>query len=532
MINRLILLFMLLLGATGIAVAVTDPFNVTVTISPVQTPGPSLALYNARTYYTCQSTIFVSVAGSGNGTGSSATNAMSFANARANAAGPGTCFTLATGTYTLPNSDFPTHGGTSSTMTGYVVWRCSIMPFSFSGNVLQGENTGCVFNGVGGPVSAIAVAPNTSFVMFDGIEINCTVNSIGVGFGIDNGGANASSHHIWLLNSDVHHCTQSGVQANNTDWLFFVHNVWHDNAASTGGCGSGLSIFNPAGLPNYTPTVGNPDYFHSTTMNRTYDIVIDYNYGVRNFNLQSQGCANGLPTDGEGIILDVSTASCNNGAVCPFAGNYLVMGNIMYGNSGHGIESFYNFTGGSANAHADIINNTVYSNAYLNAQTGISADSAQMVANNTPNGNYWNNITITTTGTQSCNKSPTTYPNSIACTNLDSSPINTNTWTTNLTAPSGWVSMNTGTTYSLSGANKNIDTNTPGLVSLQPLVTTNGTGVSNFALCSANGVPVAGCTGASPAVGAGRTFDLWQQSGTVDIGACPVNSPGPVTTCP
>ena len=85
---------------------------------------------------------------------------------------------------------------------------------------------------------------------------------------------------------------------NQTDWLFVIHNVWHENAATSGVSGSGLSFWEPYPLAGYTPTAGNPDYWHSNTTGRTYSMVVAYNVAIHNFN-NFRGA-----TDGEGINFD------------------------------------------------------------------------------------------------------------------------------------------------------------------------------------------------------------------------------------
>ena len=464
-----------------------------------QSPGPSLAVYNSQPYYTCTNNVAVTTVGQLN-------------TALAAAQPAGTCINLAPGTYSSASGFGISHGGTGPSKTGYVVVRCTTMPFSFSAGALQGEGSGCVLKYTGGGTdtgNVVGFNSNVSFVMFDGIEFNGNGNQANVCLDVENPGSTAgTNHHIWALNSDMHNCGQAGLQWNYTDWLFVIHNVWHDNASANGDDGSGLSFFEPAGI-TYTPTPGNPDYWHSNTTGNTYNMVIAYNFGYHNFNHF------GTATDGEGIIID-SLNGCNSGGsgtTCPYNGNVLVMGNIMYGNGGEGIEPFSMIGPPNSTSHIDLINNTVYSNGWDGDITG-TFGTAQCYSDGTINLNWWNNLCISVTGgsAKGCDGANGTT----ACTVRDSDgkTPQTNNYSNNMAYPANIRSFeNTPSgTYTIGGTNGNFDGTNPNLTSLVPMTAASGggsTSVSNFA-------PQAG----SPVIGAGRAFDLWQQSSSVDIGAC------------
>jgi hypothetical protein len=506
----------------------------------MQSPGPSLSLYTNNPYYTCNTNRYVSTTGSSSNSGLDVAHPWDIGTAvgwNASASGSGSwCINIAPGTYSFGTGELGwpaidiTHGGTGPSKTGAVVWRCTTMPFSFSGGALQGEGTGCKIMLTPGTTngSVIRVNLNTSYVMFDALEIqginnNSATNQgtcLEVPNGPDFGGPNAvtSSHHIFLFNSDLHSCGGGGMQWNGTDWLFVIHNIWYDNSLTNGADMSGLSFYHAAGLTGYTPTVGNPDYLYSSTTGRTYNIVVIYNVGKHNYNNFAGD------TDGEGIIIDDmswSQGGCNvgtSGATCPYNGNVLIMGNIMWGNGGVGILIAFNAAGATpAPAHVDIINNTTYSNGWDPFQSSTSFH-GNLLANQGQNVTWWNNIAITVTGTNTC------VNTRFACTILDQGgPNNANndTYANNIAYPAGNVSLNNGVTYLTTGPpNGNLNGTDPRLASLTPITSAAGTSNSNFALCTAAGTPAAGCTGASPAIGFGRTFDLWQQSSNIDTGAC------------
>ena len=134
-----------------------------------------------------------------------------------------------------------------------------------------------------------------------------------------NNGDGSGTHHFWIINSSWHHCGQSGLQLNNSEWWFIIHNVWHDNAlCSAGGgapCtnsqgvwGSGLSLSQPIGNTDTRPTgsiggssMAQDNYWCiSVPESRCFHNIVNFNVAYNNFNSQTGG--NNL--DGEGIIWD------------------------------------------------------------------------------------------------------------------------------------------------------------------------------------------------------------------------------------
>jgi hypothetical protein len=466
-------------------------------------PGPSASLFSSNPYYTCVNNYYVSASSSG-GAGTSG-NPWNLSTAINQSLAPGSCVNMSPGTYTVTgvNPLSFSYGGTGPAKNQYVVWRCTTMPFSFSGGVLQGEGTGCHIIQSGSQGGSL-IAELTAYIMFDGIEFD------GNAFAVESDciqtvNTNAGHHHIWIMNSDIHGCGQSGLQLNQTDWLFAIHNVWHDNSATNGADGSGQSFWEPYTLPGYTPTAGNPDYWHSTVTGRTYNMVVAYNVAYHNYNNFSGA------TDGECFNMDTFQNE-------PYSGNVLIMGNIAYGCGGEGIEVEY---AAGMTGHIDIINNTTYSNAWDTNFNGTWG--AGIYAQDATNVTVWNNIIIEGTAGRSCT-------NSAPCTTLDQgSTAGADNWQTNMSYTGGQTLFDGNNTYPTTGTNHNIDGMNPLLASLKAITTVSGTGASNFALCTAAGVPASGCTGASPAIGAGQAFDLWQQSsGPVDVGAC-VHT---LTSCP
>jgi hypothetical protein len=493
------------------------------------TPGPSASLYASNPYYSCTSNRYVSTTGNAGNNGTSPSTPWDINTASNYSAPAGTCINMAPGTYNVSGGGLGIiHGGTGASKTGYVVWRCSVMPFSFVDGVLTGEGDGCVFTNTTS-YATIGVGPNTPYVMFDGVEVNGTPTAGSGGVCLDNengGSSSATSHHMWVFNSDLHGCGLSGIQWNYTDWLFVIHNVWHDNGSINCAMGSGLSFYEPAGLANYTPTLGNPDYWYASQTGHTYNDVIAYNVGFRNYNPDTVvpgTCTAPFDTDGEGIIMDTfdwGTACAAGSAICPYTGNVLIMGNVMWGNGGNGIEAFSMLGPPASTSHIDVINNTTYSNSWDPYNTGTFG--ADLLSHVTQNMTWWNNIGITLSGTRTC------LNTNITCSALDVCDVVStcstevlNAWLANMTYLANQYNFQDGETYPLSGGTPNVDGVDPKLVSLNPILSYNGAGVSNFALCTGVNIPVSGCSGKSPAIGIGKPFDLWQQPSPVDVGACP-----------
>jgi hypothetical protein len=193
------------------------------------------------------------------------------------------------------------------------------------------------------------------------------------------------------------------------------------------------------------------------------------------------------------------------------------MGNVVYFNGGAGIVAFQTAPTPSSIA---IVNNTMYDN-YWNVGNYIHPASGNLSWFRASNGFIFNNIMQAAPLTNTCYEGSGggglgTPSGTIACSiyNYGGSP---NTFRTNV-AFAGPVSFDPGgsDTFPTVGTNHNLNGSDPLLTSVTPSSQAN-----NFAL-----------QGGSPAIGFGQAFDLWQQHGTVDAGACAFSTPGPVVHCP
>jgi len=197
------------------------------------------------------------------------------------------------------------------------------------------------------------------------------------------------------------------------------------------------------------------------------------------------------------------------------------MGNVFYFNGSNG---HHTFTGGTNGGHVVVVNNTSYDNNVDTTTSGTFRGGIE---------NYgWtpavmiNNVSKAVVGTAGATNNNTAY---LACCNTS----NPNVWQTNVAAPpSAAIQRGNGTVDSFpsTGANANVEGD-PLFINATPGTFSSHTpGNSNFALCTGVNTPVNGCTGASPAIGLGQTFSLWQQTtpGSIDAGACVSG----LTSCP
>src|SRR5215471_12005081 len=244
--------------AISIASAGTVTEGATPTTTP-QKPGPSSALF-ASPYYRCLRNFYVATNGSD---GNPGTQAQPFRNiARAQAVvglRAGDCVNVQPGTYST--GVWISSGGSSASATGYVVYRCTTMDACTVTDVTAGGNGSFVWNNTRHPVTG-------SYVIIDGFVLTAATRAVvqGAGVEIATNSYTPSVHHIWVLNSIISGYGQSGIQMNQGEYFYVVHNTIYGNAnASCNSQGSGISFAALIAIPGYTstaddltnPTLGN-----------------------------------------------------------------------------------------------------------------------------------------------------------------------------------------------------------------------------------------------------------------------------------
>jgi hypothetical protein len=338
--TRLVLFFVVLIGFTAQSRA-------QVTSDP---PGVSPTLY-ATPYYTCVQNYYVAPTGSDSNPGTISSPWLTIQHADTAAGGriAGDCVNVEPGTY--GNGSQITSGGNAATTAGYVVYRCTTLD-------------GCTITDPGNNNSA-AFDVTANYVMIDGFTMTAsTPQQYGQGVEVFNGSNNYTfaQHHVWVLNSIISGYGQSGVQLNEGEFFYVIHNTFSNNAANSG-CdggaqGSGISLTNPMPISGYTLTSDDQNNLVSGNTGTLFRNFVMWNVVYNN---HMAGCGVGGATDGNGIIADTwnwncgaGNAGCATGAT-PYVNGGLVAFNITYNNGGGGVHIF-------SSDYVTVSNNTCYNN--------------------------------------------------------------------------------------------------------------------------------------------------------------------------
>lgn len=356
-----------------------------VVVSGLKKPGLN-PNYFAAPFYQCARNFYISTSGNDANDGSQARPWRNIQRADDSTRRGGDCINVGPGVYPSSNLTLR-HGGNAATSNGYVVYRST----SLSGAKISSASNQ---NGL--------VTIYADYVVMDGFELDGN-NNQAAGACIDSTNASGGSgHHLWITNNLIHHCGLSGIQLNNSEYIYAIHNEVYNNSNTSGWQGSGISIYNPEALANYTRT-------GTDTIYGNFNIVIANNV-VRN-----NACLTCVPmgshSDGNGIILD-DWRHLQNAPNIAYSGSGLVLGNLVYGNGGKGIHSFFSGnvtianntaygnnwdTGNNATWRAEIsvqsgYNNTVVNNiAWTLPGSGVLSYNAPFLGRNSTSANIWEN---------------------------------------------------------------------------------------------------------------------------------------------
>jgi parallel beta-helix repeat protein len=324
-----------------------------------ETPGPSAALFGAP-FYSCQRNYFVATTGDDSGDGSQAKPWKTIQHADSASRLPGDCINVAAGTYAA--DIVIRNGGNEPTSTGYVTYRCQIL------------NQCHVLAPAAGHLWLIESPAN--FIVVDGFEIdgNGTIaqpdgmadQCIGSSWAnshFNRAPNNDSSHHVWVLNSIVHHCNLAGISFSDKEWIYVIHNKVYHNSWTSGYEGSGIAFvvfrcieLDDSACSNTTGGSSGSGSYKPSGMDLTYmapfHAVVSMNVVFDNSEAHSPiKC--GSHTDGNGIIIDTFLAEPDNKITYPYRS--LVYGNLAYANGGRGIHVF-------ASSNVSVAYNTAYGN--------------------------------------------------------------------------------------------------------------------------------------------------------------------------
>ena len=324
-----------------------------------QAPGPSQALFD-RPYYACVRNFYVAPNGKDTNAGTSARSpwlTLQHANDSGRAAGD--CVNVAPGTYA--KGVVIDHGGNRAASTGYVVYRCTTMDACVVTDVAAGGYNGSF-------VWDTSKQPMTgNYVIVDGFALRGARETL-YGQGIDlwdgnENGAKAprSVHHVWILNSVISGYGQSGIQMNDGEYFYVVHNVLYGN--SKAGCsaqGSGVSFVTLKAFAGYERT---PDDASNVILGNvgSFNNAIAWNVLFNNATTQCGTPQNPYDSDGNNVILDtLDNAGSTNVA---YPGSVLVEFNVTYNAGGRGIHIFNS-------ENVTVANNSCFNSALDPANNG------------------------------------------------------------------------------------------------------------------------------------------------------------------
>ncbi|WP_375452831.1 choice-of-anchor Q domain-containing protein [uncultured Nostoc sp.] len=177
---------------------------------------------------------------------------------------------------------------------------------------------------------------NNPLTNSSGIEIKSWTNGQGVG--------GTNSHHIVISGNTVRNFPGGGVGAMDSDYITFEKNIVSGNAWYSPYGAQGLGLNRTFNLDNNTTD---------------YKMIIKDNIVYDNQSLVPWSVA-GKITEGHGIMLDTTNQSKDG---TPYLGKTLIANNIVYNNGNSGINAY-------AAKNVDIVNNTVYQNSRVVANTG------------------------------------------------------------------------------------------------------------------------------------------------------------------
>jgi parallel beta-helix repeat protein len=182
-------------------------------------------------------------------------------------------------------------------------------------------------------------------------------------------GTSPYPHHIIIRKCIVHDCGGGGISTQTTDYITIEENTVYNNAWYSPYDCSGISLG------------WNYNFDDDTT---DYKVFVCRNMCFANKNCIPAIQGGTVPTDGEGIIIDIQDGTAGN--VPAYTGRMLLENNVVFNNGGDGITLFKTY-------HVDVINNT----AYLNDQTA-AINRGQIFPNQGKNTRIINNIMFAPAG--------------------------------------------------------------------------------------------------------------------------------------
>ena len=299
-------------------------------------PGAGAAGYTLASLgvpqYACLRNWYLDPNGSDSNDGTSPSTAWAtFGQADANAQ-PGDCVNVASGNYTITDMIQLTHGGNANSSTGYVVYRSSTQ----DGAYLQ--MTGSL------PSWKSLIQFNTNYFILDGLVLDANNTGLTYCAGENPGPV----HHVVVENSILKNCGRAAIGHVGPDYTWTVNNLIYNNGATGVGTDAAVDLEAPtpatSGDPTFTPNAA--DQFLK------YHNVVAFN--IVHDNAETSG--NGYTMGG----IEIWDEQHTNGwfTTTPYTEPAIIVGNIIYNNSGQGIVLY-------EDSNVTVANNSTYNNDTL-----------------------------------------------------------------------------------------------------------------------------------------------------------------------
>jgi hypothetical protein len=295
-------------------------------------------------------TLFASPSGNDSNSGTLSSAPKTFLGAAA-ATGPGSVLCLLAGTYDLSSSFDPPSNGTPAAWIVYKNYGDGPVKFVWTGPA----DASAMFH-----LGSGSFPSGPSYLEFRGLNLDGQGNA-GDAFFCRGG------HHLHFIGNSMSHTGGSGIGSRDCDYLIADHNlISHDG-------------YMPASTPY-------PQWYGWTSgisynSNQWFDSYAGFHNIISNNIVVGEYDSSSNHTDGNGIILDLSTGSYS--ASTAHTPPVLIINNVVYGNGGRCIEAFVvtNFW---------IVNNTCYKNN-LDPALG---NAGSFTSNNSHDGYFINNVAV------------------------------------------------------------------------------------------------------------------------------------------